>query len=117
MLIKNYYDFESRKYRSHEGEGFVLGTKLFSDEDFETALNFFQYTEILPNSSIGYHEDGYGEEIYIILEGNGVLKYNGVDYEVKTGDVIINKSRCWHGLRNISNEKSLNILVMAAVMK
>lgn len=110
MIIRNFYEAEARESVSHHGKGFTLGTKLFSAVDFDTPIEFLGYTEIPPGSSVGYHGHREDEEVYIILEGTGMMTVNGQTSQVKKGDVILNKPWWKHGLENDSSEP-LRVLI------
>ena len=110
MIVKNFLETEGDMQQSHQGEGLVSNVKLFSQEEFETNLTFIIYTEIPPGSSIGYHQHGANEEVYVVLEGRGIMNTNGELREVHTGDVILNKPGWSHGLKNTFDE-ILRILV------
>lgn len=44
---------------------------------------------ILPSSySCKYHSHHQQEEFFLIVEGSGILRYNGEEYRVKEGDII-----------------------------
>jgi len=110
MLIKNFYEQIPKRSSSHGGVGEVLGRSIFEKNELDTNLRFIHYTEILLGSSIGYHEHGNNEEVYIVLRGTGRLTVNGVSKEVKAGDVLMNKPFWSHGLENTGAE-NLCILV------
>ena len=50
------------------------------------------------------------EEIYVILEGKGIMSINGEEHEVAAGDIILNKPYWSHGLEN-NSDTDLKILV------
>lgn len=110
MILKNFLEVSSKITNSHDGNGLVEETKLFKAEDFDTKFFYSAYTEIPPQASIGYHQHGEDEEIYVILGGNGQMTVNGEVRAVKTGDVILNKPGYSHGLEN-NSECLLKILV------
>ncbi|MBJ6361089.1 cupin domain-containing protein [Paenibacillus sp. MAHUQ-46] len=72
--------------------------------DFATNIDFIDYIEVPPGVSIGTHQHGYNEEIYFIVEGSGTMSIEGKEYNVKSGDVIINKINGTHGLINHSSD-------------
>ena len=63
-----------------------------------------------PGTSIGYHQHGENEELYVILEGSGTMTVNGETSKVQAGDVIVNKPGWSHGLENTS-ETTIKLLV------
>jgi len=113
LIVRNFLHADSRVEQSHRGKGRVKNVKLFSKEDFETPLKFLYYTEIEPGCSIGVHKHGEDEEIYVILEGGGLMTVNGETRAVQAGDVILNKPHWSHGLEN-NSDVVLKILVFEA---
>jgi uncharacterized cupin superfamily protein len=97
----------------HEGVGTLRHQTLFGNTDFESKLRFFNYTILPPGSSIGYHTHGNDEEVYVILEGSGVMTVDNEIERVAAGDVIVNRCFGSHGLVNDS-DKDLRILVFEA---
>lgn len=104
MVVRNFYEGEMRESVSHNGKGLTKGKRLYSQEDFDTPIKFFGYTEIPPGASIGYHGHREDEEIYIILEGTGVMTVNGETKPVQAGDVFLNKPWWKHGLENTGDQ-------------
>jgi len=97
----------------HGGVGSLLHCVLFDNNDFESKLRFLNYTVLPPGSTIGYHTHGNDEEVYVILEGNGVMSVDNEVERVVAGDVIVNKRFGSHGLVNDS-DTNLRILVFEA---
>lgn len=100
VIVRNFLAEELKESVSHRGKGMILGTRLYGQEDFDTPIRFLSYTEIPPGTSIGYHGHREDEEIYIILEGAGVMTVNGQTLQVRPGDVVLNKPWWKHGLEN-----------------
>jgi mannose-6-phosphate isomerase-like protein (cupin superfamily) len=94
----------------HEGEGIVKNVSLFTDHDFSSKLRFINYTILPSGTSIGVHKHGKDEEVYVILEGQGLMEVDGEQREVRCGDVIVNKAFGEHGLVN-NSEGELKIFV------
>jgi mannose-6-phosphate isomerase-like protein (cupin superfamily) len=53
-----------------------------------------------PGASVGEHEHPTSEEIYWLLEGDGVMSVNGREFTVSSGDVTLTQEGSRHGLRN-----------------
>lgn len=113
MIIRNFLEAPLQIGPSHHGEGEVRSIRLFSKEDYETPLRFFYYMEIPPGTSIGYHQHKDDEEMYVVLEGRGLMTVDGETREVKAGDTILNKPFGSHGLQN-HTDKDLKLLVYEA---
>ena len=110
MPIENFLNAPSSEAVCHDGEGLVKITELFRGV-FDTPLQFLHYTVLPARSSIGVHTHGDDEEIYIILDGNGIMDIDGTKVPVKTGDVILNRPFGTHGLANPSDSEELKLLV------
>lgn len=110
MHIKNFLETTPVIKSCHQGIGTVRESVVFKKDEFLTNLRFLTYMEIPVGSSIGYHKHGENEEVYIILEGNGVMIVDAEKREVIKGDMIINKPHQSHGLSNNSKDV-LKILV------
>ncbi|MEI7025345.1 cupin domain-containing protein [Paenibacillus sp. y28] len=113
MEVRSFLKAEMRHAPSHKGIGEVRSVKLYSQEDFETPLRFLYDMELPPGTSIGYHPHQDDEEMYIILEGSGMMTVNGEAREVRAGDTILNKPYGSHGLYNHS-QRDLKLLVYEA---
>ena len=87
---------------AHDGEGLVRSARGLADQDFETNLQFVDYVEMPAGTSIGIHQHGDNEELYFLVEGEGVMTVDGREYLVRTGDLILNERGGTHGLRNES---------------
>lgn len=101
---KNIYESPlSTVQHCHDGEQSIDMNRLFSDVDFKAPCHFIDYAVLSPNSSIGRHQHGNNEEIYLILEGSGCMTMDEHVFPVKAGDVIVNKAGGVHSLINDSN--------------
>lgn len=89
----------------HDGTGSILFREVFSKADFKSSLEHVHETVVEPHSTIGYHLHSGNEEIYYILEGEGVMTVNNEVIKIVAGDAIITHSGDWHGLVNESNAK------------
>jgi quercetin dioxygenase-like cupin family protein len=104
-MIRNFLDTPGRKRSVHHGKGTVHNVQLFGKEDFDTRLRYIAFTKIPPGASIGFHDHpNEREEVYTILQGTGLFTLNSDQQRVKTGDVIVTKPGCSHGLENDASE-------------
>ena len=109
-MIRNFLSAASTEEVTHAGKGEVRNARVYGDADLSTKLRFVIYSKLKPGTSIGYHTHENNEEVYVILEGRGVMTINGEAHEVSRGDVILNKPYWSHGLENNSGA-DLKILV------
>jgi mannose-6-phosphate isomerase-like protein (cupin superfamily) len=112
MNIRNFLNTTPKELKNcHDGVGTLPNVTLFEDRDFEANIRFLNYTVLPPDTSIGEHKHGNDQELYIILEGQGLMTTDGETKEVRAGDVIVNRPFGTHGLVN-NGEENLRILVL-----
>lgn len=86
--------------QAHGGKGEVLYRRV-AERQAGSTINFIDFTVVPAGVSIGTHRHGPDdEEIYIILEGTGVMTVDGVEVTVRAGDVVVNRPGGTHGLTN-----------------
>jgi mannose-6-phosphate isomerase-like protein (cupin superfamily) len=95
----------------HDGIGILKHASLFSRTDFSSQIQFINVTVIPPGATIGDHTHGADEELYIILEGEGKMSFDGVESPVTKGDILVNGFNGSHSLEN-NAEEDMKILVM-----
>ena len=79
---------------------------------FEGIANFdfaFRKRTLKPGSSIGYHLQE-SDEVYYILDGNGVMQMNGDSFRVTAGDAVLTRPGSSHGLKP-AGDKDLTLLI------
>jgi len=99
----------------HGGEGFAVARRLFTAGDFESSLCFFNESTLQPGASYGDHPHAGDEEIYYIVEGQGLMQVDGGEQEVGTGDAVLTRSGSHHSLRN-TGDGVLKVLVIGATL-
>lgn len=98
----NVYDSEKELENSHDGTGFIKKKRAYNSTDFSTNIDFIDYIEVPPGTSIGIHQHEDNEEIYFIIEGTGTMFGAEGTSSIKGGDVIVNPINGIHGLKNTS---------------
>lgn len=87
--------------RAHHGDGQIHFARIAGAEAFESAVNFVDYAELPPGTSIGRHRHGHDEEeLYLVLSGEGLLWRDGRTARVGAGDLVRNVPGGAHGLEN-----------------
>ncbi len=66
-----------------------------------------------PGAEIGYHVHEGDDELFVILEGEGLYRENDVDLRVGPGDMLFLTRSNRHGLKN-TGEGSLRLLAVIA---
>jgi mannose-6-phosphate isomerase-like protein (cupin superfamily) len=111
-MIKNFLTADKQlQQNSHEGTGTVQLYEIWRGLDFKSNIDFFDRVVVPPGSTIGFHKHGENEEMYIVLEGNGLMKIEDDEVTVGKGDMILNPPGGRHGLINNSDE-NIDILVI-----
>jgi quercetin dioxygenase-like cupin family protein len=111
ITIKNIDKVEAKKTNVH-GEALY---KVLFDKDTLKAMTGFWQTVVNPNIALPPHSHEDEEQIYFILEGNGVVTVGGEKERVKKGDAIYLPIGINHGFINDSDKPCLILAVGAKV--
>ncbi len=111
MIIRNIRQEEvlSRRYIAHGGG---LATMLFDSGELQGIL-FFAFALLKPGKVLESHVDPY-EEIYYLLQGQGMMTVGDEQQKVSAGDAIWLPYGVPHSLANDGDEDC--IIVVAAAM-
>ena len=116
-MIKNYFTAAKQvQESSHEGTGAVDLHEIWKSSDFKSNIDFFDRVVVPPGSTIGFHKHGENEEMYIVLEGKGLMIIEDDEVEVGKGDMILNPAGGRHGLIN-NSAADIDILVIQISIK
>ena len=111
-MIKNYLTAEKQlQESSHGGIAAVDLYEIWGDSDFRSNVDFIDRVVVPPGSTIGFHRHDENEEMYIVLEGKGLMKIENEETPVSKGDMILNPMGGRHGLVNNSSE-NIDLLVI-----
>ena len=111
-MIKNYLTTDKqRQNSSHGGTGPVDLYEIWESSDFKSGVDFFDRVVVPPGSTIGFYIHGKNEEMYIVLEGNGLMRVEDDEVTVGKGDMILNPAGGRHGLIN-NSDLDIDILVI-----
>jgi len=117
-MIRNFLSCESETYQnSHGGIGEIAIQKVFRRADFQGGWDFALRVIMSPHSSMGIHEHGQDEEMYIILKGEGLMTIEGREQRVGVGDMVLNKPGGIHGLLNDTDAEMELLIIQASVNK
>lgn len=115
-MIKNFLTADKQiQTSSHAGKGVVDLYEIWSGSDFKSDVDFMDRVVVPPGSTIGFHEHGENEEMYVVLEGQGLMTIEDEETVVSKGDMILNPAGGRHGLVNDSSE-DIDILVIQVSM-
>ena len=111
-MIRNFITAPAQSLEnSHEGQGPYTLFEIWDKSDFSSDIDFFDRMVIPPGSTVGYHRHGPNEEMYIVLEGNGMMSIDGEDKSIKKGDMILNPPGGAHGLVN-NSDGDIDLLII-----
>lgn len=100
MRARNIFTSAATEQPAHGGVGTVRVSRPLVADDFVGTWHFVDYAVLPPGSSIGRHRHGADEELYLILEGEGLMTVDGEEHRVGKGDLILNRPGGEHGLVN-----------------
>ncbi|TLM73006.1 cupin domain-containing protein [Microbulbifer harenosus] len=116
-MIRNFLNCEKEiAENSHDGIGTIEIQKVFRRKDFSGAWDFALRVVMPPNTSMGLHEHGNDEEMYIILKGNGLMTIGDQEHSVTEGDMVLNRPGGKHGLLN-NGTCNMELLIIQASNK
>jgi uncharacterized cupin superfamily protein len=96
----------------HGGPGVLRCTEYLGDYDKTSAGFKFIHDNVLPpGAGVGPHEHSGDEELYIFLEGHGIMTVNGIPTGVEAGDICITRNGNSHSLLN-TGEADIRFLVV-----
>jgi mannose-6-phosphate isomerase-like protein (cupin superfamily) len=79
--------------------------QLVKPGDLRSRIQTVNYAWLEKGESFSPHKHDDCEELYFFLEGNGVMKINEKEFEVKKDDFIVVEVGEWHSLKNPYLEK------------
>jgi uncharacterized cupin superfamily protein len=113
LLVRNIHTVPFVAKRSKGGAREILVGDIFSAEEMGPAWDFVQSVKLPTGSAIGVHAHLGDEELYYIVDGEGVMTSDGKEYAVGPGTASLCKSGSSHGLVNTSTGE-LTLLVAQA---
>lgn len=103
--------------QAHGGEGRIGFYRVAPAEALAGACNFIDLAVLPPGASIGPHRHREDEEeFYLVLEGTGLMRRNGEEFPVRTGDLVRNPPGGEHTLRNTGGQP-LRIFVFEVAVR
>ncbi|MBQ1482998.1 MAG: cupin domain-containing protein [Erysipelotrichaceae bacterium] len=88
-----------------EGPGEVFIRDICSKEDIYEKGRTYAQMLLKKNCGIGVHKHEGEKEIFVINKGRAVYNDDGIESEVKEGDVMICEDGHSHGITNIFDEE------------
>ena len=84
--------------RERDATPFVTKDGSTIREYHHTAAQSLAEASLEPGTATRRHYHARSEEIYLILEGGGVLEVDGENREVASGDAVLIPRQAWHQL-------------------
>lgn len=100
MVVKKEYTTKIVTDTPRGGKGTIEGYRYLDSHELTNSLKGFYINELLPDSEVGFHNHIEDEEIYLVLDGEGIVNDNGVEEKVEAGDLIYTKKGEGHALKN-----------------
>jgi mannose-6-phosphate isomerase-like protein (cupin superfamily) len=113
LLARNIHKVPFVPKRSKGGSGEILVGDIYTTEELGPAWDFVQSVKLPAGSAIGLHAHMGDEELYYIVDGDGVMTSDGEEYAVGPGTASLCRSGSSHGLVNTS-EGEMTVLVAQA---
>lgn len=114
-MIRNFLSCAKTAETSHDGVGSVDVQHVFEGDDFRGGWDHALRVVMPAGTSIGVHEHGQNEEMYIILGGSGLMTTDGEQQRVGVGDMILNRPGGAHGLVNDTDSEIELLIIQASV--
>ncbi len=83
-----------------DGDGTVTLQHLFNPSEFGARVRLCARLTLPPGASIGPHAHEGEDEIYLLLEGEGLLEDDGETRTVRAGDAVLTGRGASHSIRN-----------------
>ncbi len=74
--------------KCHDGEGTLYCRSMLKNTE-KALLGMFHVDDMPSGVSIGEHQHEVNEELYFLVSGEGVLTFDGADYEMTAGDISL----------------------------
>lgn len=95
------------------GKGKVAVTHLFSKEEIVARTRLCARLVLPPGASIGMHQHEGEDELYVILQGAGIIDDGRQQTPVAAGDAILTGKGDSHAISNVGET---NLEVLAVIM-
>ena len=99
----------------HNGSGTIIFRRLLSDIDFQSSIDFIDYTIIPPKSSIGYHKHSNNEEVYFVVSGKPLVTVDNISKRLQPGSISVVRSGQTHSLVNDTDFKVVILVIQVGI--
>ncbi|MDQ2839735.1 MAG: cupin domain-containing protein [Acidobacteriota bacterium] len=107
--------FGAERRNEHGGTGAILFQRVLGGAEFQSPVDFIDYTHVLPGSAIGRHEHHGNEEVYFVASGNPLVRVDGEEARLQPGGFAIVRDGEWHELVNDTAEDVEILVIQIAI--
>ncbi len=111
MIIRNVFAGERAEEQAHDGNGLVEVYRAMTSSDFVCPWNFVAYAVLPPSATIGLHRHEDEEELFFVLEGEGLVTIDEEQQRVVKGDLILTPLGGTHGMINNSSQNMALLVI------
>ena len=104
MIRRQHEMTTAQREKMRDGDGIINFLHYFTQDELKGDCRLCSKITIQPGDSIGYHEHHDEEEIYIILNGNGLVDDALKPTEVFPGDVVLTRDGQGPSIKNCGDE-------------
>ena len=111
MIIRS-NDLQKVRKKLFEGKGEAEIEQLFTSDEFEAPVRFCARVRLPPDCSIGLHQHIDEDELYFIIEGEGIVSDGDLSSPVSSGHSILTRSGESHSIENTGSSDLVLIAVI-----
>lgn len=113
-MIQRAEDMENEsREKMRGGSGSIELKHILKQDQIKGKCRLFSELVLKPGCSIGTHRHDEEEEIFYILEGEGLVEDNGIKQPVKAGDVMLTGGGASH---SVENTGTADLKIMAVIL-
>ena len=115
-MIRRHHEMrEEQRDAVRGGEGSARLREILTAGEM-AGVDFVSEVTLDPGASIGEHRHEGSEELYLLLEGEGVATLDGASFPVGSGDAYLTKDGHTHGLANCTEEPLRFLAVLSSTL-
>lgn len=89
--------------KPRNGRGTAVNIAYDAIQGLEGKIKMFSVVDLQPDSMVGYHKHENDMEIYLMLDGSGIVNDNGTHDILRPGDMLITNFGESHSIENKSS--------------
>ena len=100
MISKKENQEKEIRLNMRDGNGEITIQHILKKENFNAKVRLCAKLILSPDASIGLHEHTNEDEVFIILEGKGVVIDDDKEEKVYAGDAVLTGNGSKHSIKN-----------------